>query len=134
MKNLLRNILIYSGSLFALTELLPGVEISGGVPAYLICGTVLSVMFIVVKPILNIISLPLNILTLGLFSFFSNILILFLLTLVVPYIQVSPFVFDGYSYGGFIIPRMEFNLFFAFVVSGLILSAIITVLTWLIKK
>jgi len=134
MKAILRNVVFYSFSLFALSQVLAGVKISGGIPTFLSGGTVLSVMFVIVKPILNIISLPLNILTLGLFSFLSNIILLLLLTMFVPDIKIVPFVFPGFSYAGFIIPRFEFNQITAFLVSGLMLSAIITFLTWLIRK
>ena len=134
MKSIVRNILIYSLALFALSQIISGVEISGGLPTFLLGGAVLSVMFIVVKPVLNLVALPLNILTLGFFSFFSNVILLFLLTIVVVDIKVSPFVFPGFSYSGFVLPRSEVNQIFAFIVSGLLLSAIITVLTWLIKK
>ncbi|MEK7186566.1 MAG: phage holin family protein [Patescibacteria group bacterium] len=134
MKSIIRNVLIYSLALFALSEIISGVEISGGLPTFVLGGAVLSIMFIVVKPVLNLVTLPLNILTLGLFSFFSNIILLFLLTLVVLDIKVSPFVFPGFSYSGFVLPRTELNQIFAFIVSGLLLSGIITVLTWLIKK
>ncbi len=134
MKTILRNIVFYSFSLFALSQILSGVKISGGIPTFILGGTVLSIMFIIVKPVLNLISLPLNILTLGLFSFLSNVILLLLLTMFVPQIQVVSFIFPGFSYAGFIIPRFEFNQIMAFAVSGFTLSAIITFLTWLIRK
>ena len=134
MKSIIRNIVFYSLALFALTQLLSGVKVTGGISTFIIGGAVLSVMFIVVKPILNIISIPLNIVTLGLFSFFSNVLILLLLTMFVPQIRITAFVFAGFSYAGFILPKTSLNLISAFVVSGLVLSAIITFLTWLIRK
>lgn len=134
MKAVVRNVVFYSFALFALTQILPGVTVEGGLPILFLGGAILSVMFVVVKPILNIISIPLNILTLGLFSFFSNIILLFSLTLVVPEIQINPFTFSGFSYSGFAIPKADFNQIMAFAVSGFVLSAIITFLTWLIRK
>lgn len=134
MKTIIRNILIYSFALFILSQIFSGVKITGGISTFLLGGAVLSIMFIVVKPILNIIALPLNILTLGLFSFVSNIIILFLLTQFVTNIKITAFTIHGVSYSGFIIPRTDLNQIMAFVVSGLALSGIITVLTWLIKK
>ena len=134
MRAIIRNIVFHSVSLFALTQFLSGVKITGGFVTFLFAGAVLSVMLIVVKPILNIISLPLNILTLGFFSFFSNIIILLLLTMFVPQIKIEPFTFQGFTYAGFIIPSFNFNQITAFLVSGFALSAIITFLTWLIRK
>lgn len=134
MRAIIRNIVFHSAALFALTQFLSGVKVTGGFVSFLFGGAVLSVMLIVVKPILNLISLPLNILTLGLFSFFSNIIILLLLTMFVPQIKIEPFTFQGFSYAGFIIPNFQFNQITAFLVSGFALSAIITFLTWLIRK
>jgi putative membrane protein len=134
MKAIIRNIVFYSFALYALSQILEGVKISGGVPTYLLGGAVLSILFIIVKPVLNIISIPLNILTFGLFSFLGNILILYLLTMFVPEIKITPFIFKGFSYAGFLIPKYEFNQITAFIVAGFSLSAIITFLTWLIRK
>jgi len=134
MRTVIRNIVFYSFSLFALTLVFQGVKITGGFETYLLGGVALSLMFLLIKPILNILTLPFNILTLGAFSFFTNVIILYLLTALVPKIKVSSFIFQGISSSGFAIPRTDVNQFFAFIVSGLALSAIITFLTWLIKK
>jgi len=134
MRAVIRSIVFYSFSLLALTQTLSGVKITGGVETYLLGGLALSIMFLLIKPILNILTLPLNIVTLGTFSFFTNVIILYLLTIFVPKIKVSSFIFQGFSYSGFMIPRTDINQLLAFIVSGLALSAIITFLTWLIKK
>lgn len=134
MRTVIRNIVFYSFSLFALTQTLSGVRISGGVETYILGGVALSLIFLLIKPILNILTLPLNIVTLGTFSFFTNVILLYLLTIFVPKIKVSSFVFQGISYAGFMIPRTNVNQLLTFIVSGLALSAIITFLTWLIKK
>lgn len=134
MKSIFRNVLFYSFSLFVLTQFLTGVNISGGLPTYIFGGIVLSIMFLIVKPILNIIALPLNIITLGTFSFFINVIILYLLTMFVPNIKIVPFIFQGYSFAGFIIPKVSLNQFFAVFVVGIFLSIIVTFLSWLIEK
>ncbi len=134
MRTVIRNIVFYSFSLFALTLVFPGVKIAGGLETYLLGGFALSIIFLLIKPVLNILTLPLNLVTLGAFSFFTNVIILYLLTLFVPKIKITLFVFQGFSYAGFTIPRTDVNQFFAFIVSGFALSAIITFLTWLIKK
>lgn len=134
MKSILRNIIFYALSLFVLSQFFAGVKISGGLPTYVFGGIVLSIMFLIVKPVLNIVAMPLNIVTLGTFSFFINVIILYLLTIFVPSIKIMPFVFQGYSIAGFIIPRVSLNQFFAVFVVGIFLSVIVTFLSWLIEK
>ncbi|OGH20621.1 MAG: hypothetical protein A3D74_04410 [Candidatus Levybacteria bacterium RIFCSPHIGHO2_02_FULL_37_13] len=134
MKNKLTNFLLYAFALFILTLILPGVKISGGIPTYIIGGVVLSLMFLIIKPVLNIVTLPLNLITLGSFSFFINVIILYLLTVFVPSISISSFAFSGIKFAGFIVPKLYVNTFFAFVLASLLLSFIFTSLTWLIRN
>ncbi|MBI4084429.1 MAG: phage holin family protein [Candidatus Levybacteria bacterium] len=133
MKWLLRNTAFYAFALFLLPFIVSGVHIAGGLTTFLIGGFVLTIMLLIIKPIINIISLPLNIITLGLFSALTNVVILYLLTVLVPNITVSPYVFDGTTYAGFHIPRVSLNLFFAYTVAAVVLSAIIGCITWLTK-
>ena len=57
----------------------------------LIGGIILGLSNIIIRPILVIITLPLQIITLGLFSFVINVFLLFLTTYFVPGIEIYPF-------------------------------------------
>lgn len=57
--------------LLLVAEYIPGIMVDGLYPA-IIAAIVLGVLNIFVKPILFILTLPINILTLGLFMFFIN--------------------------------------------------------------
>lgn len=120
--------------LFVTAQALEGVRVNGGLVTYIIGGIVLSVLFLLIKPILSIITLPLNIITLGLFSFLTNAIILYLLTILIPNISISAFKFSGFSFWGFVIPQFSINNFFAFVTASILLSIIVGFLKWLIKK
>ena len=134
MKSILRKIVFYSIALFITTQILAGVTVSGGFVEYLVGGIVLSILFLLVKPVLSIVTLPLNVITLGLFSFLTNAIILYLLTIIVPNISISAFTFKGLSFLGFVIPELQVNNFFAFITASIILSLIVGFLKWLIKK
>lgn len=134
MKSIVRRIVFYSVALFLTSQIATGLKISGGLTDYLIGGVVLSILFLIVKPILSIVTLPLNIITLGLFSFITNAIILYLLTIAVPSISISVFTFKGFSLAGFVVPSFYVNDFFAFVIASILLSFIVEVLKWLIKK
>jgi putative membrane protein len=133
-KSLLRNTLINSLSLFILAQIESGLTIHGGLLTFIAGGLALSLLFLIVKPILNLISLPFNLITLGLFSFLINAIIFYLLTVFVTSISITSFTFQGYSFLGFIAPRMYINTFFAFIIIALLQSLIVTFLSWLIKK
>lgn len=134
MKSIVRRIVFYSVALFLVAQALEGVKIGGGLTTYAVGGVVLSILFLLVKPILNIVTLPLNIATLGLFSFLTNSIILYLLTILVPNIAISAFKFNGFSFWGFVIPKLQINNFFAFIVASVLLSLILGFLKWLMKK
>ncbi len=59
-----------------LTTGLPGVEFTGGLESIALAGFVLGIINFAVKPIIDILTIPLKILTLGLFSVFLNMAIL----------------------------------------------------------
>ena len=111
-----------------------GVRVSGGLLTYFIGGIVLSILFLILKPILSIVTLPLNIITLGLFSFVINAIILYFLTIIVPNISIAAFRFSGFSFFGFVVPQFHGNTFFAFIMASIIVSFIIGFLRWLTKK
>lgn len=134
MKSIIRRITYYSAALFVTSQVLEGVRVNGGLGTYIIGGIVLSILFLLIKPILSIITLPLNIITLGLFSFLTNAIILYLLTILIPDISISAFKFNGFSFLGFVIPQFSINNFFAFVIASILLSIIVGFLKWLIKK
>lgn len=60
--------------LILIAQYVPGIHVSGFYPA-LIAALVLGVLNVVIKPILLILTLPITILTLGLFAFVINALL-----------------------------------------------------------
>ena len=133
MRTVLRSIAIYLFALYFLPQIIPGFTLDGGFWTLIIGSTTLALMFLILKPILNIISFPVNLITLGLFSIVVNAFILYLLTIVVPEITVQPFTYPRTELSGFIIPRIEFNTFFAYAYSAFVLATINSVIRWLIK-
>lgn len=134
MKTLIRNTTFYAISLSALTIIFAGIKIEGGLGTYIIAGIVLSVLFSVLKPILSLISLPLNIVTLGLFSFFINSIILYITTIIIPQIQIKAFMFNGINWAGFVIPQHNFGTLSAYVIIAGSLALLMNFFTWLTTK
>jgi putative membrane protein len=91
-------------------NLVPGVEITGGWVTILLVALVWSVITMVVKPVLGILTLPITIITFGLFSFVLNALLFWAMTLLVP----------GFVVAGFL--------------SALLGALVLSVLSWFIQK
>lgn len=133
MKSILRSIGIYLLALYFIPQIVPGFTIEGGFETLLVGSVVLALMFLILKPILNIISFPVNMLTLGLFSIIVNAFILYLLTILVPNITVQPFTYPHTHFSGFSTPEIPFDTFFSYVYSAFILSCINSGIRWLVK-
>lgn len=134
MKNFIRRVLVYAFALFFLSEAIDGVAISGGLQTYIFGGVVFALLYMFLKPVLHIVALPFNLITMGWFSFIINALLLYLLTVLVPDISITSFVFSGFTFVGFVIPKISLVGIFAFVVSSIVLSGLVGFLYWLMDK
>jgi putative membrane protein len=87
---LLISILINGAAVFITAYFLPGVKVDSFVSA-IIVAIVLGVVNFIVKPILHLLTLPITILTLGLFSFVINALMILLVDFLVSGFHVDNF-------------------------------------------
>ena len=88
--NLIIRLLLNALAVFILAHLLNGVSVDGYVGA-IIVAVVLSILNVLVKPVLVILTLPVTILTLGLFLLVINALILLLADKLVDGFSISSF-------------------------------------------
>jgi len=80
------------GAVMLTVHLVPGVSVSGGWPTLFLVALVWSVIALVIKPVLSLLTLPITILTLGIFSFVLNAFLFYAMTWVVPGFTVEGFV------------------------------------------
>lgn len=71
------------------TQLVPGIRVTGGVFAYLLTAVVFGLVNSSLGPVLRIATLPLRILTLGLFAFVLNAVLLLIVAHLVPALAVD---------------------------------------------
>lgn len=90
MNGLLFRWLISAVSLLIISYIVPGIEVQGFFYA-LIAAVFLGVLNAIVRPVLIILTLPLTILTLGLFLFVVNGIMLMLVSLVIKGFHVNGF-------------------------------------------
>ena len=82
--------LIYALAIFITAYLLPGVRLTGYAAA-LATAVVLGLINTFIRPLLLLITLPVNILTLGLFTLVINALLIMLTSAIVPGFYVAGF-------------------------------------------
>lgn len=132
MKALLRYFLINLVSLWLTTEVIRGLTYSGGFRILIIGAAVFTVINFLLVPLIKVMLLPLNILTLGFFTWLTNVIALYALTTIVPYFKLMPFTFPGYNLSGLIIPSVELSTLWVAVVASLMLGLITHILHWII--
>lgn len=89
--NLIIGWLIRALIIFVAANIVPGFHLDGYTTA-LVLVVILGILNVVVKPILTFFTLPINLLTLGLFSFVINAIILILASKIVSGVQIDSFI------------------------------------------
>lgn len=131
MKAIVRNILLNAFALFATSLLFSGLVLHQGLSTLLVGGLLLAIGFKILKPILSLITLPFNMLTLGLFSTCIIAFIMFLITLIYPQISVQSFFFPGLFFGGVEIHAFEVSLLLSYFVISVTIYLIASLINWL---
>jgi putative membrane protein len=106
----MRIILALVGNALALlaTTIVPGIIFKGDVLTLAVAGAIFGLFNLIIRPLAMLLSLPLLIVTLGLFYFILNGILLYVASLLIP----------GYTIAGF--------------VPALIGSLVVTVVNWLL--
>lgn len=134
MKSLLRGIVLNSFALWTVSQLVNGLVIKGGLDVILLGSVVLTLMNLLVKPVLSILALPFNLVTMGLFSWLLNVFIIYLLTVVVSQISIASYTFPGANINGFSAPAVKLSSFQTAILVAFLISIITNVLIWLFRK
>lgn len=91
MVNVLVRWIIYAVLIIFVSWIVPGIEVDNFVSAMLVC-IILALINTFIKPIIQLITLPVTIVTLGLFTFIINALMLMLAGLIAPGFEVEGFL------------------------------------------
>jgi len=129
-KKYLRLFLVNFLALWLVGRFIPGVHFIEGYESIALTALVLTLVGFLIKPLIGLLLLPINLLTLGAFRWLINVITLWLVTLLVPQFKISAFIFESFSYKGFVVPQMSLNIFWAYVLVSLALN---TFILWLTK-
>jgi len=101
MKHLFKLILSAIASLVTISLVLPNVTYTT-LPILVITACILVIIQVIVKPILNILLLPLTIITLGLFSGVITVILFWIAINIVPGFHIDPLIVNGYHLGNWL--------------------------------
>lgn len=95
MKNILKSFLFSLVGLFGAAQLIEGFSFGNDIVVLVFAAVVFGVVNSFLKPVLKLISLPLNLITFGLSSFLINAALLYLTIQAVPGLLIEAFRFPG---------------------------------------
>jgi putative membrane protein len=127
-KHLVRGFLFNVFGLWLVTQWLPTVTSIGSWQMITIAGLVLSLLMFIVKPMLKILFIPINLITFGLLSWFVDVLVLFLLTVLTPQVDIHAGILPQVSLQGFTIPPIQLTYFYALVLTSVVFTVITNIL------
>ncbi len=133
MKKIVKHFVIDTVTLYLISQVVRGISFEGGTQTLLLTGAVLSVSQMLIRPLINLLLLPINLLTFGLFKWVSYAVTLYLVTLAVSGFKISSFYYSGMSSYWFNVPEVYFTGLLAFVVFSLVISLVSSIIVWLMK-
>lgn len=88
-KKIILGVVLNAVALYAATYFLPDIQYTGGITFFLIGGFIIGFLNVFVKPLMKILSFPLMMMTVGLFSLVINAIIFWLTVKVLNGIHVA---------------------------------------------
>lgn len=133
MKRIIRAFVIALLSLHLVSFIAEGMVFEKGIETFFFAGLGLAAALIFAKPVINLLLLPLNMITFGVFRWISSAIALYLVTLVVPGFKIVTFYFEGFHSIWFDIPQLDLKGFLAYIAYALLLSIITSFIYWVRK-
>lgn len=121
--------IIFSGlSLYLTSLIIKGFIIKTDLNSLIIAAFILAIVYYLLTPLIKLILLPLNILTLGLISIIVYILLFNFVINKFNLVVIHSWVFPGYNFAGISVPQIEFNYWLTLITSSVLYSTIINLL------
>ena len=133
MKRIFKHFIINTLVLYLVSKSVEGLHFESGFITIIMAGIGLTVAGYVAKPVINLLLLPINLVTFNLFRWLSSAIALYLVTLVVQGFNISNFVYGGFSSKWFSIPSMDLGGVLAYVAFSFLISIISSLIYWLMK-
>jgi len=133
MKRLLRLYFINLLALYLIIQFTRGLIFEEGAKTFFITAGALTVATLLGKPVINLLLLPLNLVTFGIFRWVSSAIALYLVTMVVSDFKLIGFKFAGLSSKWLDIPSLDLKGITAYIAYSFLLSLIISFILWIRK-
>lgn len=122
MRKIIIKVLATAASFYVAQYFLAGVHLQNTWTSYLVASSVFVIFNFLLTPIIKLLLLPINLLTLGLFRWLTNVLVLYLFDLLYDGISIVGFTYPGLDSSMISLPTGHLNLFWVLVLASLLMS------------
>lgn len=134
MKRILKSFLVEISVLYLVSQVVGGMHFEKGIESIVVTGIALTLATFIVKPVINILLLPLNLITFGLFRWLSQTITLFLVDLVLQDFSIAAFDYVGYSSNYIEIPPIHTaNIWLTYILFSFVISLFAGIIYWIVK-
>lgn len=133
-KKIIRTFAISIIALYVASVIAEGLYFGQGAQTVVVAGVSLTLASLIGKPVINILLLPLNLVTFGFFRWVASAVALYITTLLISDFRVDYFIFGGLSNKWLDLPAMNLTGFWAYIAFAFIFSLISSTLHWFAEK
>ena len=126
MKHFLRQILTTTLAIAVVAYFSQSLDYHNNLLVLLTAAICLAILNAFIKPFFKVLFLPINVITLGLFGWLINVIILYLVTLIVPQFDITPFTLNLGNLS------LYFPPFFAAVAAAFMVNLVSRLVGWVI--
>lgn len=127
---MLRNALFAAISFLVLAYFYPGFSFATPNDR-IVAALIFALFFLFLRPVIKLLSLPLNLITFGLFSVFINVILLYLITAVLGGFEIIAWRFNGAIVAGASLPAVELSSLLSAIVASVGQSFLSSLLFWI---
>lgn len=133
LKKVLRTFLLETLALYIASGIAYGIVYEHGAETLIFAGIALTFSSIIVKPIINLLLLPINLITFNLFKWVGSAIALYLVTIVVPGFRVVSFNYSGLTSTFIDLPSIDLTGAAAIIAFSFIIAIFTGVINWIIS-
>jgi putative membrane protein len=134
MKKIIRISLLFAFALATQNQLWGNLSFDNGLGSILKVSLILMIFELLIKPILKLLLLPINLLTLGLFRIVINTLGFYLAVFLLSDFQVDNIATKVSHIFGFTVPSMHFSGFGAYIITSMTVSLLLYLFNQVLRK
>lgn len=130
MKSILQKYLKITLTIYLLTLIIPSFYIEGPVPAFLTATLILTVLYYILRPLINLILFPLHLITLQMTAWIVNLSLVFIWHFLISSVKIGSFELSQLNIGALHISHLYLASWVVTLLIGILLTLIVQCLDW----